>query len=83
MKLKIVEFKNGKFGVQRGRIFKYYLDLSGINNDITMWWSLRDRWIRDCKGSYEEAFRHYDRLKQSTFAHKFFSREGNVKEVKK
>jgi len=42
-----VRFKDGSFGIRKG-IFIYKFKSLGANSS---WWSLRGRWISNCKGS--------------------------------
>ena len=57
--MKLVEFKNGSFGVRKATLFGYaYLDLRGIG----FWWSRRDSSFSSyCRGSRTVA----ERLLQS------------------
>ena len=64
--MKLVEFKDGKFGVRRWTIFGYeYLDFRD-----GFWWWLGSCWFNDCKTT------------QSAAEAAFAERTDRVKEVK-
>lgn len=50
--MRIVEFNDGTFGIERGFIFKEYADLKSRGN---FWWSIEHRYFFDCKGTKEQA----------------------------
>lgn len=59
MKMKIVQFKNGKYGLRKGwHKFNYkYKDLSSSlrnsNNINGFWWSRDNMYFKDCEGTLE------------------------------
>lgn len=60
--IKVVQFNDEKFGVQRGRFFwkrKWHLDLK----NPLFWWREGDNWFEDCKGTKEEAEEASDKWK--------------------
>lgn len=60
--LKIVEFANGKFAIQRGGMFskKKYLDLRSSIGDY--WWTQDNNYFKDCLGTFEECKKLVDSM---------------------
>ena len=60
--LKIVEFANGKFAIQRGGMFskKEYLDLRSSIGDY--WWTPDNNYFKDCLGTFEECKKLVDAI---------------------
>lgn len=52
--MRIVEFKDGSFGIRSGFIFYKYLDLVVPK----LWWSRRFKEFKDCKGSLESCLKY-------------------------
>lgn len=63
MKLRIVEFSNGKYGIERRTLFQCLFGSNGefldFNNPVC-WWDEDDRHIKDCmNGNLQEVERIY------------------------
>ena len=60
--LKIVEFANGKFAIQRGGMFskKEYLELRSSIGDY--WWTPDNSYFKDCLGTFEECKKLVDSM---------------------
>ena len=60
--MKIVKFKDGTFGVRRWLPFGYeFLDLR-MSLIKRYWWSTGDKSFVNCRGTEQEARKHYDLL---------------------
>ena len=58
--MKIVKFKDGRYGVRKSCIFiDFYLDLVSYD---TNWWTTRSKWMKDCKGTLEECRKALDNI---------------------
>lgn len=56
MKIEMVKFKDGTFGVRKTRIFKKpeFLDLK--KNGMSKWRLIDDDYLKDCKGGKGEVY---------------------------
>lgn len=50
--MKIVKFKNGKFGIRRRYWGFLWYEYKDLNNNC--WWGINSRWMKDCIGTYEQ-----------------------------
>ena len=55
MKIELVEFNNGKWGVRRSTMFGLMKDYLDLRADKTFWWEKGSRFFPDCMASEDRA----------------------------
>lgn len=61
MRIRLVQFSNGKYGIQKGLFNKRYLDF----RSPTFWWGVNDKYFHLCCTSKEEAEEVFDKYPPS------------------
>lgn len=61
--MKIVKFKDGKFGIRRFNLFFGYEYLDLNHDDAQYWWTRGDIFFNDCKKDLPTCQKKYNQLK--------------------